>query len=78
MEAHHDTSTLVPPLSIAYSPKRSVFLDIFSAFIPGIVRHFSPFSHPANLPPFARFPTHSHTFSAKSRVSCKVCMIQSS
>jgi hypothetical protein len=62
MEAHQDTSTLVPPLSITYSPKKSVFLDIFSAFIPGIVRYFSAFSHLANLSPFSKFPTHSHTF----------------
>jgi hypothetical protein len=78
MEADHDTSTLEPPFSIVYSSKKSDFLDIFSAFIPGIIRHFAPFSHLANLSPFARFPTHSHRFSAKSRVSCKVCMIQSS
>jgi hypothetical protein len=79
MEVHHDTSTLVPPLSIAFSLKRSVFFDIISASISGNFRHLSPLSHPSvNLFPFARFFTHTHTFSVKNRVSCKVWMIQSS
>jgi hypothetical protein len=78
MEVHNYTSTVVPPQSIVFSPKRSVFFAIRSASILGNVRRFSPLSRPANLFPFARFFTHSHTFSAKSRVSCKVCMIQSS
>jgi hypothetical protein len=79
MEVHHDTSTLVPPLSIAFSPKRSVFFAIRSASISGNFRHISPLSHPSvYLSPFARFSTHSYKFPAKSRVSCKVCMVQSS
>lgn len=76
MEVHNYTSALVLPLVIAFSHKRSVFFDTFIASIPDTSRHFSPFPHPANLsfsPGFYSCPT----ISAKSRVSCKLCMVQS-
>jgi len=77
MEIHNNPSTLLPPLAITNSYIQSIFFDTLSDSIPEIIHRLYLFSHPANLSLFTRFSTHSHNFSAKSRVSCKVCIVQS-
>jgi hypothetical protein len=77
MVVHNSIFAIMPSQSNAFSPKRSDFFAMRNASIPGNIRRFFPHSRPATLFPFTRFFPHSHKFSAKSRVSCKVRMVQS-
>jgi len=77
MVVHNSIFAIMPSQSSAFSPKRPGFFAIRNAFIPGNIRRFFLLSRPANLFPFSRLFSHSQKFSAKSRVSCKVRMLQS-
>jgi hypothetical protein len=79
MVVHNYIPAVMPSRSSAFSPKRSDFFAIRNASIQGNIRRFFPLSRPVcQSVPFCQVFPYSHEYSAKSRVSCKVCMIQSS